>query len=65
MAYHMRSLDVWTDNLFDHRDRLKAITSPEFHREFRKTLKAYRYIFGRTNIFQLQVVVAPGRIEPC
>jgi cyclopropane-fatty-acyl-phospholipid synthase len=58
MTYHQRSVDVWLDNLFDNRERLKAITSPEFYRNFRMTLKAYRHLFGRTNMLHLHVVVS-------
>jgi cyclopropane-fatty-acyl-phospholipid synthase len=58
MTYHQRTVDLWLDNLFDNRERLKAITDPEFYRNFRMTLKAYRHLFGRTNMLHLHVVVS-------
>jgi cyclopropane-fatty-acyl-phospholipid synthase len=55
--YH-QTLDVWLRNMFEHRERLKQLTSPEFYRDFRIYLKAVRHIFTNTEILTADIVAS-------
>lgn len=52
--YH-QTITIWLKNLFDNRDRLKAITSHEFYRDFRLYLKGALSGF-RTNFIGMHIV---------
>jgi cyclopropane-fatty-acyl-phospholipid synthase len=55
--YHL-TLDVWMNNLFTHRERMKEITSPEFYKDFRAYLKAVRHIFTHTDYLSVDIFAA-------
>ncbi|MGB8647370.1 MAG: class I SAM-dependent methyltransferase [Anaerolineae bacterium] len=45
MSQYWQTMDEWLKNCFEHREQLKALTSPEHYKEFRLYLKAARVAF--------------------
>lgn len=56
MENYLHTVEAWNKNVFDNRERLKAIAGEEFYTEFRAFLKSVCYIFARTNMMQLHIV---------
>ncbi|MCI0396016.1 MAG: class I SAM-dependent methyltransferase [Chloroflexi bacterium] len=56
MTNYHRTLDAWLQNMFENRERLKEVTTPDFYANFRAMLKACRLIFTRTDYMGMHIV---------
>ncbi len=58
MKHYQKTLDEWLKNIFENRERLKAITSPQWYQDQRAFIKACRHIFTQTENCRLDIVVS-------
>jgi cyclopropane fatty-acyl-phospholipid synthase-like methyltransferase len=58
MTNYHRTVDEWLKNAFEHRERLKAITSPQYYSDYRGYLKAVRFVHTRTEMMQKHIVTS-------
>ena len=56
LSHYHQTIDAWLSNIFQNRERLKSITSPQFYSDFRAYLKGVRYVFTHTGLMQLHIV---------
>jgi cyclopropane fatty-acyl-phospholipid synthase-like methyltransferase len=58
MRHYHQTVDMWDRNMFENRERLKALAGDEFYKDYRTYLKAVRFVHTRTNLMQLHVVAS-------
>lgn len=56
--HYIKTIDHWLNNMFEYRDRLKEITSPDFYKDIRVYLTVARTIFRKLQYLGLHIVAS-------
>jgi len=57
MADYQKTIDMWLKNVFDHRERMKALAGEQFYKDYRAYLKAARR-FMASEVYLLDIVTS-------
>ncbi|HET7089717.1 MAG TPA: class I SAM-dependent methyltransferase [Anaerolineae bacterium] len=57
MDDYQKTIDMWLKNVFDHRERMKALAGESFYKEYRAYLKAARR-FMASEVYLLDIVTS-------
>ena len=57
MADYQKTIDMWLKNVFDHRERMKALAGESFYKDYRAYLKAARR-FMASEVYLLDIVTS-------
>ncbi|HLF26485.1 MAG TPA: class I SAM-dependent methyltransferase [Anaerolineae bacterium] len=57
MENYYRTMDMWLKNIFDNRERLKALAGEQFYKEYRAYLKAARVLVS-SGVYLLDIVTS-------
>jgi len=57
MENYYRTMDLWLKNIFDNRERLKALAGAQFYKDYRAYLKAARVLFS-SGVYLLDIVTS-------
>jgi len=58
MPSYWKTLDEWQSNLFQNRERVKALVGEQVYKEFRAYFKGIRYMFTHEEMFNLHIIAS-------